>query len=47
MVWDRARRAASAYSREVGGDLLTFRGGAGCPNPDGSPSPRGVGREKK
>lgn len=27
MLWDRSRRAASAYSRDVGGDLLTFRGG--------------------
>ena len=27
IVWDRSRRAASAYSRNVGGDLLTFRGG--------------------
>ena len=28
MLWDRGRRAASAYSRDVGGDLLTFRGGS-------------------
>ena len=28
MVWDRSRRAASAYSRNVGGNLLTFRGGS-------------------
>ena len=28
MLWDRSRRAASAYSRDVGGNLLTFRGGS-------------------
>lgn len=28
MFWDRSRRAASAYSRTLGGDLLTFRGGS-------------------
>ncbi len=28
MLWDRGRRAASAYSRDVGGDLLTFRWGS-------------------
>ena len=28
LMWDRNRGAASVYSRDVGGDLLTFRGGA-------------------
>jgi hypothetical protein len=28
MLWDRSRQAASAYSRDVGGDLLTFRVGS-------------------